>query len=208
MRRVFSTALGLALLPATLLAQDDVVRRLGKTVVQYKDEVVQVVVGFRHANQHLDKPWIAFQLHVSAAGNKPVTVHREDVALVLPNGTRMSLPSQKQMSEGIRDIRRMLQEISIASDPLEGYFISGNRVERIGFFAVPGEQITLDEFTVDRYRIGEGLLFFHAPDDAASFPPGRYKLEIFNKDVDVKLPFEVPAGDFVKKKGKDKGVTW
>jgi hypothetical protein len=79
--------------------------------------------------------------------------------------------------------------------------------KRIGFFAVPGEEITLDQFTVDRYRIGEGLLFFHAPDNGPSFPPGRYKLEISNKDVDVKLPFELPAPDW-SKKGKNKNPSW
>ena len=162
------------------------VRKLGRTVARYKDDVLQVVVGYKHAHLHLDSRWILLETCISAAGGQPVEIFREDVSLVAPDGTRLPMPSQKRMAQGIRDLRRMLHESRIMRDPLGGYFPMSSREERLGFFAVPGEAIVFDRVTVDHDTLAWGNLFFESPGER--FEPGIYTLIVENKLAHVRLP--------------------
>ena len=165
---------------------DPNVKRLGKTVMRWRDDAIQLVIGSRHAHAHLDKKWILLDTYLSATGSKPVEIWREDVSLVMPDGTRLNLPSQRRMAKGIPDLRRMLHEADIASDPLRGYFPSAVREERLGFFAIPGEDIVFDKVGVDHLTVAWGDLFFESP--GARWDPGIYTFVIENRDVHVRLP--------------------
>jgi len=141
------------------------------------------------------------QVGVMGMGNKPIQIDREDIALVVPGGTRINLATQKALQEEAADVRRYFQEASIVQDPIEGYFVGSERVQRLGFFAPPTTRITYEQVTVDPSTLALGYLFFRAPAD--TFAEGRYTLEIFNKEVDVKLPLYLPASK-APKLGKDK----
>ena len=162
------------------------VARLGKTVMRWRDETVQVVVGYKHAQAHLDHKWILLDTYLSARSSKPVEVWREDVSLVTPDGTRLGLPSQRRMAEGIPDLRRMLNEAKVQREPLGGYFPGAVREERLGFFAIPGEDIVFDRVTVNWQTVAWGDLYFESP--KAAWEAGIYTLVIKNKDVNVRLP--------------------
>lgn len=161
------------------------VKRLGKTVMRWKDDAIQVVVSFRHANAHLDKKWILLDTYLSAV-DKPVDLWREDVSLVTPDGTRLNLPAQSRMAKGIPDVRRMLQEVKVSRDPLGGYFPSAVREARLGFFAIPGEDIVFDKVGVDHLTVAWGDLFFESP--GARWEPGIYTFVIESRDLHVRLP--------------------
>ncbi len=165
------------------------VKRLGKTVVEWKDDLIHLVVGFKHANAHLDKKWILFETAHTAEG-KPLEIWREDVSLMTPDGTRLGLPSQKRMAQGIPDLRRMLNEASVQRDPIDGYFPSATRLERLGFFAIPGENLVFDKVNVNHQTLAMGDLFFESPKDR--WEPGLYTLWIENKELHVRLP--IPLG--------------
>jgi len=162
------------------------VKRLGATVMRWKDDTLQVVVGYKHAQIHLDQKWILLDTFLMATGNKPVEIWREDVSLLAPDGTRIPLPTQRHMAEGIPDLRRMLQEAEVQRDPLGGYFPGADREERLGFFAVPGEEIVFDKVAFTWRTLAFGHVFFPSPKDR--WAPGIYTLVIENKDVHVRLP--------------------
>lgn len=162
------------------------VKKMGRTVARFRDDTLQVVVGYKHAQLHLDNRWILLQTCLSASSNQPVEIFREDVTLVLPDGTRVSLPSQKRMAMGLPDLRRMLNQARVMRDPLEGYFPGRTREERLGFFAVPGEQIVFDRVTVNHDTLAWGDLFFESP--TGRFEPGIYTLVMENKIAHVRLP--------------------
>ena len=162
------------------------VKKLGRTVARFKDDALQVVVGYKHAQLHLDRPWILLETCLSASGNQPVEIFREDVSLILPDGTRVPMPSQKKMAQGIPDLRRVLNEARVMRDPLGGYFPGRTREERLGFFAVPGEQIVFDRVTVNRDTLAWGDIFFESP--KGRFAPGIYTLVMENKAAHVRLP--------------------
>ncbi|HVO49493.1 MAG TPA: hypothetical protein VMV60_00680 [Thermoanaerobaculia bacterium] len=162
------------------------VKRLGATVMRWKDDTLQVIVGYKHAQLHLDKKWILLDTFVTATGGTPVEIWREDVALLAPDGTRIPLPSQRRMAHGIPDLRRMLNEANVQKDPLGGYFQGADREERLGFFAIPGEDIVFDKVTVNWRTLAFGPLFFPSPKER--WAPGIYTLVIENRDVHVRLP--------------------
>ncbi len=162
------------------------VRRLGRTVMQWRDGAVQVVVGYRHAQVHLDRKWIVLDTCVTSTSNRPVEIWREDVALAMPDGTRRQMPSQHRMAQGIPDLRRVLHEAKISRDPLDGYFPFSSYEERLGFFAVPGEDIVFDKVTVNHLTRACGPVFFEAPKDR--WEPGIYTFSVENRDVHVRLP--------------------
>jgi hypothetical protein len=162
------------------------VKKLGRTVSRYRDDVLQIVIGYKHAQRHLESRWILLETCISATGGPAVEIFREDVALIAPDGTRMSLPSQRRMAEGIPDLRRMLLQARVMRDPLAGYFPGCFREERLGFFAVPGEAIVFDQVTVDRETLAWGDLFFESP--RGRFEAGIYTLVVENKTVHVRLP--------------------
>ncbi len=162
------------------------VARLGRTVMRWRDDAVQVVVSYRHAQAHLDKKWILLDTYLTARGNKPIEIWREDVSLLMPDGTRLQLPTQHRMAEGLPDLRRVLHEAKVQRDPLGGYFPGAVQEERLGFFAIPGENIVFDKVTVNMQTLAWGKLYFDSPKDR--WEPGIYTLVIENRDVHVRLP--------------------
>jgi hypothetical protein len=162
------------------------VKRLGRTVMRWRDETLQVVIGYRHAQTHLDRKWILLDTYLTATGNKPVEVSREDVTLLTPDGARLALPSQRRMAEGLPDLRRVLNQAKVARDPLGGYFPGAVREERLGFFAIPGEDIVFDRVTVNMLTLACGDMYFESPRDR--WEPGIYTLVIESKNVHVRLP--------------------
>ena len=160
--------------------------RLGRTVMRWRDETVQIVIGYKHAQAHLDRKWILLDTYLTARSNRPVEVWREDVSLRAPDGTRIALPSQRRMAEGIPDLRRMCNEAKVQRDPLGGYFPGAVREERLGFFAIPGEDIVFDRVTVNSQTLAYGDLYFESP--KGTWEPGIYTFVVENRDVHVRLP--------------------
>ncbi|MCL4809866.1 MAG: hypothetical protein KJ062_19065 [Thermoanaerobaculia bacterium] len=184
------------------------VKRLGKTVVQHKDERVKAILSWRFANQTFEKePWFLLELAFASEGGN-VELNREDVSLLTPGGERLSLPGQKRLAEGLKDVRWFLQRSSVARDPLTGYFSRQDLERRLPFFGIPGEQIVQDEVGGGHSMLIRGDLFFEAP--AGSWKPGRYTLVLKNKTMDVELPFTLPADDPKQeaKPGDEKIVPW
>jgi hypothetical protein len=183
-------------------------KRLGKTVVQHKDDRVKAVLSWRFANQTFDKePWFLVELAFAAEGGG-VDLNREDVSLLTPDGERLPLPGQKRLAEGLKDVRWFLQRSSVARDPLTGYFPRPDLERRLPFFGIPGEQIVQDEVGGGHSTLIRGDLFFEAP--SGSWKPGRYTLVLRNKKMDVELPFTLPADDPKEepKPGDEKTVPW
>lgn len=212
MKRLGSIILALVALGASANAApptEPVVKHLGRTVVGYRDGLIRIVLGYRWADQTFAKAsWIFLEAGVTSAGNKPVEINREDVSLLAPDGTRIPLPSQKRMAEGIPDLQWMLQKAQVSRDPIDGYFSSATKFQRIGLFAVPGSEVTFDQFSVAPNLLAQGDLYFEAP--KGTFAAGTYTFVVKNKDLDVKIPFKLPAESLKKAEAEDKAksVSW
>ncbi len=181
------------------------VTRLGKTVVQSRNETVQAVLSWRYANQVFEKePWLLLELAFAAEG-KPVDLNREDVSLLTPGGESLPLPGQKRLAEGFKDVRWVLQKASVSRDPIAGYFSRPTLEQRLPFFTIPGEHIVQDAVGGGPNLLTIGDLFFEAP--AGGWKPGLYTLVLKNRTMNAQLPFFLPA-DEPKKDADGKTVTW
>jgi hypothetical protein len=166
------------------------VTRLGERVLQYKDDVLQLVVGYRYAANSLDQKWILLDTYLTPVWNRPLAFQREDFSLVTPDGTRLNLPTQKRFAEGVSDVQRIERLAAIQSDPLEGYFPFRRTSEQIRFFVGPDGGIVRPELIVSTLQMAYGPLYFASPKE--KWEPGIYTLAVKNKDVDLKLP--LPLG--------------
>lgn len=181
------------------------VKRLGKTVVRFQDESVKAVLSWRYANQSFEKePWLLLELALAAEG-KSVNLNREDVALLGPDGERIPLPGQKRFAEGVKDPLWLLRKASVSREPVADYFSRPTLLERLPFFAVPGEQLVREEVAGGPSWLIQGDLFFEAP--TGVWKPGKYTLVLKNKTMDVALPFSLPA-DEPKKDPDGRVVPW
>lgn len=176
---------------------------LGKTSVKYEDDSIKVALSFRDASANLDYPWLLLDTRWSTTDKANVEIAREDITLVMPDGKRLPLPSMKRVLAAHQDVDRLRRRASVSREPLSGYFTSRNRSEPVRFFTVP----VVDQFYAGSTRMSYGDLLFAAPGGA--FPEGRYVLEIQNKDLDVRIPFTLPAGSRVASGATDRGaVSW
>ena len=166
------------------------VKRLGERVLQYKDDVVQLVVGYRYAANSLNQKWILLDTYMTPVWNRPLSFQREDFSLVTPDGTRLNLPTQQRFAEDLSDVQRVERLAAIQSDPLEGYFPFRRSSERIRFFVGPDGGVVRPELVVSMLQMAHGPLYFASP--KATWEPGIYTLVVKNKDVDLKLP--LPLG--------------
>jgi hypothetical protein len=181
------------------------VRRVGKTVTLYRDDLARAVVSTKYLDAHLDRAWTVVEIGVAAETGKPVVIDRGDVSLVARDGTVIPLPSQKEMAEGLPDVRNVLQTAHVYTDPIGGYLPFSNRERKLKFFTIPGEGVVLDEEVVTTNAAGRAWLFFRSPSGAWK---GEYQLVIRNKDLNIRLPFRLPATDFPGKEADRKVVPW
>jgi hypothetical protein len=209
MSKVFRTIGLLAILgpvPVLLAAgSGPEVRRLGRTVTQFRDGDVRAVISTKYAANHLNRAWTVLEICVAAETGKPVVIGREDVSLLARDGTVIPLPTQKAMSLGLPDVRNVLQTARIMTDPIVGYFPFSDHERELKFFTIPGERIVLDEEVVSMTRLARGWLFFPSP---AGKWDGLYELVIKNRDLNVRIPFRLPPGDFPAKEGDPEVVAW
>jgi hypothetical protein len=186
---------GVLLLAAAFGAAGDAleskhVKRLGERVLQYKDDVIQLVVGYRYAANSMNQKWILFDTYLTPVWNRPLAFEREDFSLVTPDGARLNLPTQKRFAEDVSDVQRIEHLAAIQSDPLEGYFPFRRSSEEIRFFVGPGGGVVRPELIVGTLQMAHGPLYFASP--KGTWAPGVYTLVVKNRDVDLKLP--LPLG--------------
>ena len=195
-RPVVRFALVLALLggPLSLVGgtgaadEEPLVKRLGKTVARYRDKNIQVAVSWKYPNLHPKEAWSYLETWIMPLVGS-VEVDREDVALFLPDGTRLNLPSQKKVTEGFPNIRQVVTVGDISRDPMEGYFISRRSLVRIGFQEVPGTFLTYDLRGLAPFDCAYGDLFWENP--KGSWENGIYTLAIQHTGLDVKIPMPI-----------------
>jgi len=167
------------------------VRRLGRTVTQWRSDDLLVVVGWKYAHLNVRERWIFLEVWMMPKGYESLEVNREDVALLAPDGKRLGLPSQRRLAEGLPDIRRVLNVADVTRDPMEGYFSARRSLKRIGFHEIPATRLTYEFVGMAPFSAAFGDLFFEAPDGKA-FVPGIYTLALENRQMKVRIP--LPLG--------------
>jgi hypothetical protein len=176
--------------PAPATAMETGVRRLGRTVTAFTDELVEAVIGTRYSSLHPDREWIVVDLRVRALGAAPVEIGREDISLTRRDGSMLTLPDREEIAAELSNIGRTMIAASAVEDPLDTYLPPCFEVDRIPFVT----RSMLESIVLEAGRVASGKLLFHAP--RGTRIPALYTFGVSNRDVDVRIPFRLPASDF------------
>ncbi len=176
--------------PAPETAMEKGVWRLGRTVTAFRDELVEAVIGTRYSSLHSDREWIVVDLRVRALGAAPVEIGREDISLTRRDGPKLTLPGREEVAEELSNIGRTMIAASAIEDPLDTYLPPCLEVDRIPFVT----RSMLESIVLEAGRVASGKLLFRAP--RGTRIPALYTFGVSNRDIDVRIPFRLPASDF------------
>ena len=191
--------LGLILLFAVVGAfeagQGERTKSLGRTAAEFQDQHVRAAVDWIDFELRPNEKWAFLELWVMPLGLKPITIKREDISLLLPDGSRLPVPGQAELASGYPDIRRMIAMTDVPQERIGNTFRPRKDTQRFGFHEVPGTpRFSFDSCTVGPFSAGYGDIFFANPN--GRWDPGTYTLEVRNKDIAITIPFGIgiPTG--------------
>jgi hypothetical protein len=172
------------------VAQSENVKSLGKDAAEFKNDRVHAAVDWACVAQHPKEKWAFLEVWIMPASRKPIGIRRGDISLVLPDGTRLPVPGQKEVTSGLRDIRRVLATTIIPAERTSGAFQPRRNTIRFGLHEESSSlRLAFDAFSVDYESAACGRILFENP--WGIWEAGEYRLEIKNGDVDIAIPFTI-----------------
>ena len=134
-------------------------------MVVYDDGVVLASASYRYSQRHHDSPWLVVTLGLAAS--EALTIRREDIVLVRPDGLAMPPATERERDRDIAGVRRLLAERASWPDSLSFAF-PRSRIDR-GFhrfdFGVEESDRIPDRMLRIEARGGvRGDAFFVSPD--------------------------------------------
>lgn len=162
------------------------IKQVGKTVARYSGPEVEVVLSSRFATANPGEPWMLLMLAVTGQTGKAIETRREKIFLISPDGTRVPMATQSEFAEASSGLRAMLARASINQEPID--YWAGRASQPLQLFAMPGEGLAFDAFTVNDRLVAIGPVFFHFP---AGVPLGTYRLGLDVGESQVRIPFEL-----------------
>ncbi len=119
--------LALACLSGTAAAGDKPVVKIdqpGKYTVRAKGPGIEVVLGYQFADREAGQEWMLLGLAMTGATRKNVTITRNGIHLVAPDGTTIALPNDQEVIAAQSTLRRLATQALRIGFPLD-YFRSG-----------------------------------------------------------------------------------
>jgi hypothetical protein len=158
-------------------------KQRGRATVEYKDNKLQVVANYDYSQQSHTSPWLL--IDIAASSKHPGVVHRDNVTLVTPSGSRLTVADQSRFLEDSQGVASLVQNAKIWRHQLDTYFNQRGRGERIQFLALPGQGLAIDSAVLNDDRVTMGEVFFEMP---PGWDAGTYSLVIDLKDARAALP--------------------
>jgi len=163
------------------------VERLGKYVLRYVGEDLELVLTYRYAAINPGDEWLILDVAASAPYGRRTVIRREGIFVEPPEGERIALATQAEFGAEFGSVMAKAARSEVVTDPLD-YFPHSRRDCEFEFFARPGEAITFENVTIDDIRACRGKLFFKVPDGVTE---GRWTLVIELEDTVARVPFPV-----------------
>ena len=144
-------------------------------LVVYDDGDLLASASYRYSQRHHDSPWLVLTLELAAS--EALTIRREDIALVRPDGAAAPPATERERERDIEGLLRVLNDRADWPDTLSFAF-PRSRIDR-GFhrfdFGAGGADRTPDAVLRIEARGGiRGDVFFVSPD--GRWPSGVHAL--------------------------------
>jgi hypothetical protein len=161
-------------------------KQRGGATVEYKDDAFQVVVNYDYSQRRHESSWLL--IDVAASSKRPAVIHRDDVTLVTPSGSRLMVASQSRFLEDSQSVTKLVQNAKVWRRQLDSYFNQRGRSDRFQFLALPGQGLAIDSAVLNDDRVTIGEMFFDMP---PGWDAGTYSLVIELKNARASLPIKL-----------------
>ena len=184
-----------ALLAGDARAQDasidelDPVNRVDRDTVQYQDDRVHVVVKHYYFQGAHDPRWLVIDVAVEVTSGDALTIARDDISIVPPDGVELPLTSQREYRRARAELLPMRLALHTHPDTVRDHFPGGTCGDHnFRFFVDSGIRQTLVDASPVIGGCLRGDLFFASP--TGTWNSGTYTL-VIGGDTNVRLPIEI-----------------
>jgi hypothetical protein len=180
---------------------------MGEYVLRGTSPDAVVVVGYWVANKSEDKEWMLLDVGMTPVPGTSAVLKREDVRLILPDGSEVPLPSQKEFQQSyskIRNLDAIANRSAYSINYLPAY---ANIPCRIGFFTDMNDMSrgpAYDQVTLNQAGACFGRLYFPVEGGIQMNQVYTLAIRFPNSDLQIAMPMmtEDQIKD-LKKKIKD-----
>jgi len=179
-------AIGLVGCSSAQPTDDPGVDRVGKYILKSSTPSLEVVIGYRYAQQNLGADWLLLETAMTSPTGKTniATVERKNVTVTTPGGEKIPLATQREFTEAYATLQSFLRAADVVRDPMD-YWPPRKQSCVIQFYVEPGEGVSFDQVTVNDHLACQGRFLFQIP---GGVQPGRYVLNIDQKDQGISIP--------------------
>jgi len=177
----------------------DPVIAVGEYVRRATSEDAVVVVGYRTANGSIGGDWMLLEIGVAPAPNTAPVLKREDVRLILPDGTVVPLPSQAEFTQAYPGLRSLEARANVARDSLNYLPKYATIPCRIGFFTDiddPARGLAYDQVSLNQAGACFGRLYFPVPGGIQQ--SADYILAVSFPNSEIQVPLHMMTKDELK----------
>ena len=190
----FAALVAGALLAGDTRAQDasidepDRVNRVDRDTVEYRDDRVHVVAKHYYFQGAHDPRWLLIDVGVDVISGGALTIARDDISIVLPNGVELPLTSQREYRRARAELLPMRLGLRTHPNMVGDQFPGGTcGHQNLWFFVDSGIGRTVVD-TSPMSGCLRGDLFFASP--TGTWDSGAYTL-VIGGDTNVRLPIEI-----------------
>lgn len=190
-RRTAAGALTLALAMLGCTSAIDLgngVSRRGDHYYQYEGPEVEAAVGTHQTASSLGENWLVLAFYLrSVSPSGTLTIEREAVSVLTPDGHRLPLATQERFREAYSQIHALVRRAEFSTPDPQTDPRALRYCDR-WFFAEIGEGFAADELYLVNFEPCTGPLVFEVP---RGVQPGRWRLIIELEESRVDIPFEL-----------------
>jgi len=153
-----------------------------------------VILGYQMAQRSLKEPWLMLDVGITLRDKvKDYELKRDAIALEIPAGTKVALPTREEYRKGEADVQALQNRAKVQRDSINYFPPTAYRACRLGFFADLDQRVVawdLVELSSDRACLGR--LYFQVP---GGITYGQYWLDVQFAQSLVRVPFRIFTED-------------
>jgi len=163
-----------------------------------------VVVGYRVANESVGEKWMLLDVGITLTKTDAThTLTRDDLKLVTPNNTVISLPTQEEFEKVRGSLAPLVKRAATVRDRIDYFPRGANRRYALDLFVDPTAlkpQVVRDPVDLSGSFGYVGRIYFEVP---GGIRIGNYNLDVRFANSIVKVPMEIMTKDREKEFTKE-----
>ena len=113
----------------------------GRAAIEFEDDEIHLVAAYYYSQRNHDSRWLLIEAAVSTEDR--MTIHRDSIRLVTPDGVEVTLAGQKPFSQDIQRIRLVMQNASTTRHGILSYFKRRGQNEESGSSSSPVDRSSM-----------------------------------------------------------------